>query len=108
MKKKDYIKFCRYYKGEKENPYDGIDQNKMMLWFYEKCWIDFNLSDNGRSTLADYIGDYSSAGLSLFEMQDDTPASLKALLFNRYAKTANSMIEAVEPFKKFYKQYYTK
>ena len=106
MEKKDFIKFCRYYKGEKENPYDGIDQNKTMLWFYEKCWIDFNLSDNGRSTLADYIGDYSSVGLSLFETQDDTPASLKALLFNRYAKTANSMIEAVEPFKKFYKRYY--
>lgn len=106
MEKKDFIKFCRYYKGEKENPYDGIDQNKTMLWFYEKCWIDFNLSDNGRSTLADYIGDYSFVGLSLFEMQDDTPASLKALLFNRYAKTANSMIEAVEPFKKFYKRYY--
>lgn len=106
MEKKDFIKFCHYYKGEKENPYDGIDQNKTMLWFYEKCWIDFNLSDNGRSTLADYIGDYSSVGLSLFEMQDDTPASLKALLFNRYAKTSNSMIEAVEPFKKFYKRYY--
>lgn len=104
--KKDLIQFCRYYKGEEENPYKGKDQNKAMLWGYEKAWISDNFSDNGKSILAEYIEDYASVGLALFEMHDDTPASLKALLFNRFAKTSYSIIDAVEPFKKFYHQYY--
>lgn len=107
MKKEDYLPFCRYYKGEEINPYKNKDQNKAMLWGYERFWIDMNLSDNGRRSLAEYIDDYSHAGLSMFEMQDDAPASLKALLFNRYCHyNSGSMIECVEPFKEFYRKYY--
>lgn len=106
MNKKDLLQFCRYYKGEASNPYDGKDQNKAMLWDYERFWIEQNFSESGRKLLAEYLDEYASVGLSLFEMQDDTPATLKALLFNRYAKTAYSMADAVEPFKKFYQKYY--
>lgn len=38
MDKKDYLPFCRYYKGEKENPYKG--GNKALFWDYERVWID--------------------------------------------------------------------
>lgn len=106
MNKKDSLQFCRYYKGEAQNPFIDKDQNKALLWDYEKAWVEQNFSDNGRESLAEYLSEFSHAGLSLFEMQDDTPASLKALLFNRYAKSSFSMSDAVEPFKEFYKKYY--
>ena len=104
MTKQDLLRVCRYYKGEKENPYTDTDQDKALFWDYERKWIDFKLDDS--DTLCDYIGDYVGVGLGGFEKMDDTPLSLKALLFNRYAKTSYSIMSAVEPFKEFYKKYY--
>ncbi len=109
MNKKDLIQFCKYYKGEETNPFEGKGvelQDKAMLWFYEKEWIQLNFTNEGRELLAEYINDYSTIGLSTFEMQSNTPASLKALLFNRHAKMSNSIFDDIEPFKSFYRQYY--
>ncbi len=39
MNKNDLIKQCRYYKGEEENPFEGKEQNKGMLWFYDMLWF---------------------------------------------------------------------
>lgn len=104
MEKKELLQFCRYYKGEKVN---SSDPNKNLLFRYEETWIEMNFTPEGKSQLAEYIDDYSRAGLSMFEMQDNTPASLKALLFNRYCHyNSGSMIECVEPFKDFYRKYY--
>lgn len=98
---KELVKHCRYYKGESNNPFEGKDSTKAALWLYERTWVmDFN-NDNG-----DALRDYNSVGLGDFEMFDDTPLLLKALLFNRYAKTAYSLASAVEGFKAFYHKYY--
>ena len=35
MTREDLIKQCRYYKGEDESPWEGVDQDKDALWFYE-------------------------------------------------------------------------
>lgn len=102
MDKKDLLKFCRYYKGEDDSPFR--EQNKSMLWFYERAWINEMLNNGNSLSIA--IEEYIRLGLGLFEQFDDIPLSLKALLFNRYAMTSQSMTEAVEPFKKFYKEYY--
>lgn len=96
MNKKDLIQFCRYYQGESENPYQGT---KGMLWEYERLWIEYTFEQN--PILASCINEYSLAGLSTFEMQDDTPASLKALLFNRFTQWDES-----GDFKKWYKNTY--
>lgn len=104
MEKKNYLPFCRYYKGEDKNPYNG---NAAAFWDYERIWIEHNFTENGKTSLAEYLDDFSRAGLALFEMNDDTPASLKALLFNRFCHWRSaSMIECVEPFKDFYKREY--
>ena len=104
MTNEDLISYCRYYKDEEQNPFDNIDQNKAMLWFYEMCFVT-----NGQlSGFAEYISDYNSVGLTSFAEDDGVPIELKALLFNRYAKTAYSMMDAAEPFKKFYLEYYGK
>lgn len=92
----------KYYNGESSNPYEGKEHNKAILWFYERCWILQRDSTDEASILNDYI----HAGLESFQQFDDVPLSLKALLFNRYAKTNQTSMEAVEAFKRFYLKYY--
>ena len=103
MAHEDAIRFCKYYKGEEQSPYS--EQNESMLWFYEKAWV-YELLNNGES-FGLMLEEYLLVGLADFEKFDDTPITLKALLFNRYCKTAQSMLSAVEPFKEFYHKYYT-
>lgn len=106
MREKDFIKFCRYYHGEKECHYTG---NKATFWQYEKKWVEFNLSESGKDMLATYIQEYTSCGLALFATDDDTPVSLKALLLNRYGHWSGlPMYELPEPFKEFYINDYIK
>ncbi|MCD8301428.1 MAG: hypothetical protein LUC44_00240 [Prevotellaceae bacterium] len=109
---KKLIGLCRYYNGEEENPYRAKDkkeldddtQNKAMLWFYERGWV--NMFVQGR-LLQDYTDEYIVAGLGDFSRGDGIPTSLKALLFNRYRKCDGGTIwESAESFKEFYKRYY--
>lgn len=52
---------------------------------------------------------YIDAGLISFEQMDDTPITLKALLFNRFCHhTDLSLIDGAEAFKIFYVSEYTK
>lgn len=99
----ELLKFCRYYKGEGDSPFK--DQNKSMLWFYERVWVLDMLNNRLEGSL---IGEYMYAGLGNFKDNDDIPLSYKAFLFNRYAKDYYSMMDAVEPFKIFYIMYYGK
>lgn len=50
------------------------------------------------------LDEYIAARLSEFEMQDDTPIALKALLFNRYGHWLGGygLVEDAKSFKKFY------
>lgn len=105
MNKNELLKFCRFYKGEEDNPFEGIDQNKAMLWFYERSWFSTWLHKNGQR-FDEMIADYVECGLAPFESKDGIPVTLKALLFNRYAQTAQSQRQAVEPFKAFFLKYY--
>ncbi|MCM1035602.1 MAG: hypothetical protein NC038_07695 [Paludibacter sp.] len=103
--KSELLKQCRYYRGETENPYEGKDPDKTMLWFYEMGWVS-SWSRGRTDGYNEMINDYVRVGLGRFEPMDGIPVSFKALLFNRYAKTAQSMEDAVEPFKRFFKKYY--
>lgn len=103
--KSDLLKSCRFYRGESSNPYEGKDPNKAMLWFYEMGWV--KMAESGKSPASsEMLRDYEFLGLKSFRADDGVPVSLKALLFNRYAKTAYSQRDAVEPFKAFYEKYY--
>lgn len=101
------IQFCRYYNGEEKCPYKNGDET--MLWHVERSWVadtfvSLNVGDVGNlgSELDEYIG----CGLSTFRQDDSIPATLKARLFNRFAKNCYSMSDATSPFKKFYARYY--
>lgn len=108
--KEDLIPFCRYYKGEKECPYKEGDRT--FLWDWEKKWIEFTLSaykDNDSEVLGTMINEYLACGLRTFNDDDGVPATLKALLFNRYLhQTSYPMKEGAEPFKKYYNDIYKK
>ena len=103
MKKSDIIALCRYYKGETQNPFENKDQNKTLLWIYEQIWLEDMQNDN--CTFTDLLTDYLDAGLRDFCKTDDTPITLKALLFNRFCK----MQDRTDPeaFKEFYQKYYS-
>lgn len=100
MEKKDYLPFCRYYKGEKENPYKS--GNKALFWDYERVWIDKSV-DEKDDTLGDMLDEYIAYGLGEFEQMDNTPVTLKALLFNRYSHWMGCNTDG---FKKWYKKEY--
>jgi len=101
-----YIKYCNYYQGETENPFIGLDciePYSGMLWFYEMKWVDQCL--NNEDVLAEFVSEYDIVGIHFMEV-DERPISLKALLFNRYAKGSWTMLDAVEPFMRFYIESY--
>ena len=98
------MELCRYYKGEKENPYKG-EQNKACLWSYERAWL-LEFTKPQSRLLMSYLSQYTAVGLTCFSTDDNVPITLKALLFNRYARTQYSNYEAVESFKRFYNKYY--
>ena len=111
MKESDLLQYCRYYKGERKNPYEGKEQNKAMLWMYERAWIHDTMAviARGHANVPESrnLDEYVAVGLSDFENADGVPITLKSLLFNRYAQgNMSSLADCVEPFKKFYKQYY--
>ena len=109
MNKNDLTPFCRYYKGEKKNPFKNGDN--AVFWVYEMKWIEFTLEacQNKDTVLSTYIDEYIAAGLSQFEITDKVPATLKALLFNRYLHfTSYSLKEGAEHFKTFYIKQYKK
>ena len=53
--------------------------------------------------LGNMLDEYISAGLSEFEMQDDTPVALKALLYNRFC---HWQMADTASFKKWYRDTY--
>ena len=99
-----FIDMCRYYRGEKTNPYEGKSQNIANFWEYERAWV-FE-SSKKEPNFSEMLTDYLNSGLYNFNYNDGVPITLKALLFNRYAVTAYSLSNAVEPFKKMYQNEY--
>lgn len=106
MKQTELIAACRYYKGEKKDPYDKKDPNKSMLWTLERSWTFDTSSSSEAGDLteiqSEMLSYYIRAGLRTFEQYDDTPLTLKALLFYKYSDG----IANAEDFKKFYLKYY--
>lgn len=88
----------KYYKGEEECPFD--EQNKQMLWEYERS---YSICGDDIYAIAEYR---SLVGIE-FMKDDNISLEPKALLFNRYAKGCSSLQDARDGFKEFYKKYYS-
>ena len=100
--KESYLQQLKYYKGEKESPFD--DNNISMLWFYESVWYNYMTTEN-KGLLEEYISDFKYAELS--DLPGDMSLGYKALLFNRYMKgSMSSMLDSAKEFRAFYAKYY--
>lgn len=90
--------FVKFYNNENVNPFLGKDQNKAMLWEYERL---YTLNSDDRECLKEYL-----TYMKEFRNADGIPEGYKALLFNRYMKDAYSVENEIGEFKKFYEKYY--
>lgn len=101
--KKDLLPFCLYYKGEEKRP-----KNAPIWWGYEAKWVE--LSENPQEgnanfyALGEYIDNYLRAGLRTFEQFDNTPTTLKALLYDRHVHFGGD----ADSFKRLYIDEYKK
>ena len=86
MTRNELIKQCRYYKGEEECPFDGVDQDKSLFWSYEQIWVeryrgqyeDEQMSQANYLTLPSVVTALKNKELNAI------PLSLQILLLNRY------------------------
>lgn len=101
MNKNDLIAFCRYYKGQKENPYTFKD-HKYTAWKIERLYVQNYLRND--DTISDFVVDYVRHEMTDFHKEDDVPMTLKAFLMNRFFQYNDR--EDVQEFKKFYELLY--
>lgn len=97
----ELLKFCRYYKGEKDPP-RGVDRD---LWLYEKKWAEAISAED--PIIDTMIEEYTIVDLGSFNDMDGVPLTLKALLFNRYCHwNSGSPFDCVDGFKEYYRTQY--
>lgn len=92
---KEYIttpaQWCKYYNGNNDDT--------SILAFYEQVWLE----TYGNEVALNNIIEYIHYGLMRFAENDNTPISLKALLFNRYC---HWNMADVDGFKQWYDEFY--
>lgn len=100
MDKKDLLAFCNYYKGEQSNP--NKHSAAWYVWQVEKDWVEEMALDNVvNDCMAKPLNRYISLGYADFEKFDDTPITLKAMLFSLLEKW-NEGVVARDDFSSFY------
>jgi hypothetical protein len=91
MSKYELLQFSRFFKGEVQNPFEGIDPERAQLWNWESSWVSLAEAaitgkDREKSQiLSSLILDFINAGLENFYGTDCRPVTLKAFLFNRFS-----------------------
>jgi hypothetical protein len=100
-KREDLIKQCRYYHGEEENPFEGKDQDKALLWFYESCWVQMASEETPNDSLIEYC-DYLRVSIPEYLNNDYAPMSYKVLLLDRYCHFGAGENGFRELFSKYY------
>ena len=74
----------------KRNPFEGKDQDKAMLWFYEWCCTSMGDDKDQIEECRCYVRE--------FREDDCVPKGFKVLLFNRYMKMAYSVVDEIPIF----------
>jgi hypothetical protein len=103
-KKQDLIEQCRYYNGETELP-KSLPQEYALMWDYESVWVKCELEQNEMLTVF-------KEGIIEYHLEtkrdDQTPLTLKALLFNRYLHWGGyaPIEEELKNFEVWYEEHY--
>lgn len=101
----DPLQCCRYYNGQQI-----ADDENAVFAEYEMRWMEWRCStrEDDYSLLLSSVADYISSGLMMFDEYDNTPISLKALLFNRWCHWGGGWSGDNNGFKKWYYNNYCK
>ena len=99
MDRKDLLSSCRYYKGEKENPFDNSPAR--YVWNIEKDWVDGMTNDEVCDGLSAALNHYIHVGYKDFDKFDDTPITLKSMLLSLLEKWNEGMV-SYDGFSDFY------
>lgn len=103
MDKKDLLKFCRYYKGEDDCPFKNSPQ--FYIWTIERDWIsEMGLEDVVSDRMSSALNRYITAGYTDFEKFDNTPITLKAMLFMLIEKWNEGIVKK-DTFADFYQKW---
>lgn len=98
-----YISRCRYYYGEDNCPYSGVEA---CFWEYEQYWVNWHF-EGKIEVLKELVEDYKAYGHGRLQKDDGVPISLKAVLWNRWAKWVGSPSDR-EGWREFYLHEYLK
>lgn len=99
MENKEYlISLCKHYKGE-----DVCPDIQDSIWRYERFWVEANLEEN--ADFGPLLEGYLNAGLMTFNQYDQTPITLKAVLYNRFMQQSEGMART-DDFMNWYDRFY--
>lgn len=94
---------CRYYRGEKENPFEG--GVLAFVWDVERDWVERELADAEAEAFSERSSEimqgYRDAGLIDFEKSDEVWISLKAALY-RLLQHWNEGMASADDWSRFY------
>ncbi len=99
------LQHCRYYNGQQI-----ADDENAAFAEYEMRWMEWRCStrEDDYSLLLSSVADYINSGLMMFDEYDNTPISLKALLFNRWCHWGGGWSTDPNSFKAWYYLNYCK
>lgn len=100
MKREDFTKFCRYYKGEKECPAEKSESYGFWLW--EKLWVEEEIKGVPFSHFRYEDVDSGVIPTPVPEGQN-TPARLLTILFQYYL-ASKAVHKKEDPAKESYQK----
>ena len=97
---------CKFYKGEEDCPFKPkYGDNRAAVWYCEQSWAQ-DMEQIGEDAFKHDLEDYKGYDVGKGLPDDGRPETLKARIFERYAKGAYSMADAASEFLDFYTEVY--
>jgi hypothetical protein len=110
MSKSELLQFCRFFKGESQNPFSFTHPLRFYIWMFEQRWVEETLAAQEKQAVSPFLSDaltcYMAAGLSDFENRDGVPVMLKAVLYDLFLK--GNELPLNDEFKRFYASWKSK
>lgn len=94
MNREELIKQCRYYKGEKQCPFN--DNHMEWFWDMERVWVDNNGKFVGEGGYYETIGGKHYPGI---------PISLLYVMFTSWGKTSFDITKEISSFYDIVEEY---
>lgn len=97
----ELLKHCRYYHGEKENPY--ALSLLYWVWEFEKKWVEESKHAEVSPFFSEALSQLLRATGNSFDVGDGVPLYLRAAMFMLFLK--GNELPRIEEFMKFYRDW---